>query len=172
MAQAVSSFADMAQVRSEDVKIPLLPVGTYRWEIFELPTEDGARSGFGQNLKVKIRCVAAADNFENPDALAAFEDEFGDYIGAVRTINFYFPTGENPNSKSTKPLAQQQIESMNRIMKFFEKICGLSEGTYEEYKVNCVNAQLLYTVSWEADEQNPGEFIEKMPDPRQMAPLA
>lgn len=170
--QIAQSFADMAALRPEDVKLIPLPRGTYMVEVFETPADPEPTSkGYGLMFRVKLRIVAPIENFENPGELEAYIDEMGDPSGTIRTLGFYIPTKDNPESKSTKSLQAQHLEALNRVIKYFSTILALGSKPLEEYRAECRGARHLLTVTWEQDPEAPGEFREKLPELRDCAPL-
>lgn len=166
MANTVSSLADLASVKMGDIPdaLPLLPRGTYMWEIIEVPEIAPTQKGYGEMLNHKCKLIAPHDDFENPDELDEYTAQFGDPKGSVRSVGIYFPTSINPESKSEKSLDTQQMEAQVRIKRFYSKVLGIEAESIPEAVSMARGARFYGMIDHEPHYQDASRNVERFED--------
>jgi hypothetical protein len=146
-------FAAMASLRDEDLPVARkLPMGTYIWSVDRIPAQEPSTKGGGLNVKVRLKCVGAIEDFEDPEAL----EEYGNVAGAVRTKTFYYPEQASSYPKMDEAeFADWQARAGNEIHNFFANILQIEGESTTERLSNAVGHQCLGTIVYKPDRQNP-----------------
>lgn len=151
-------FAEIANINVEDLpEVKLMPRGTYVWAVDRVPENKPSKKGFGTTISVRLKCLHAIDEFEDPDALK----DFGSPAGTVRTLYFYVPT--KPNDEQDEGQFQQaQAKAIKRLMDFLSNDLQVKGTTLGERLSLCVHHQCLGTITHKPDDRNPQEMVDDL----------
>jgi len=130
---------------SEIEKVPLPPVGTYRWQVIKLPEIREVSSDKGQWDAVEFSCraVEALDNVD-------MDGYKGKIDSIMNRVSFMFDKNDETNFQRTE----------NRLRTFLEKHVGCADESMSisEALNAAVSGQFLGDLNWSEDKKNPGEF--------------
>lgn len=138
------NFADLAQKKVEDIeRVPLPPVGTYRFQITKIPAVSTSNDGKWDILNVACRAVEALDDVE-------MDDYKGEVSGILQSVRFMF----------NKEDEVEFTKSENRMRTFFEKHvrCVEPGDSVGQMLNNSVGQQFLGTIAWSQDKNDPELF--------------
>lgn len=136
-------FKDIAKVKLDEVKkVPLPPVGTYRWVITKLPNIREFKGKDGrewQSMEFPIQVVQALEDVDP----AGYPGE----ITEIRqSLSFMFDRSDEA----------EFIKAQNRIKNFFTKIlqCVGEDATIGEGMNAAVRGQFLAPITWVPDKND------------------
>lgn len=138
------NFADVASKKvSEIERPPLPPVGTYRWSITGLPTTTTTADDKWDILTVPLRATEAMDDVN-------MTDYNGEVTGIVNSKRFMFNKQDEAEFEKT----------LFQVRTFFEKHvkCADEGDTIAQMLNNSVNQQVLGTIAWKQDKNDPEVF--------------
>lgn len=141
------SFADALDTNVSDVEAaPILPVGTYLWEI----VKDNEIRQAGEDWEVvsfACRCVSAEDDVDEDEI-----EEFGDPAGEFGRYEFMAPTAAGKEGE------RGRANTMDRVKKFCVDVLQLDEdGTMKELLEGVKGCQFLAQVT-HRENKNSGEM--------------
>lgn len=139
------NFADIASKKMDEVeRPPLPPVGTYRWSITKLPSQNESKDGAWDIVEYNVRAVEALDDVD-----------MSDYKGEVTNITQRLAFMFNKNDEV------EFEKSLYRFRTFLEKhVCCANEGdTIAQAMNQSVNGQFLGTIAWKQDPQDSENFF-------------
>lgn len=141
------NFNDVLSKNLSDVeRPPLMPVGTYRWVIYKIPSMDTMESANGtwDTVDIPLKCIAPTDDVD-PEALQAYG---GEIKGAVQTLRFMFDKADQ----------HKFDETLFRLKRFLNDHVGVDGGNIKEALNATVNKQVLATIKWQPDRNDPELF--------------
>jgi hypothetical protein len=125
-------------------KVPLPPVGTFRFQVMKLPEKTTSGDGKWDMLTFFCRAVAPTEDVD-PTALR----EYGEVKNIVMRHTFVFDKTDETAS----------LQTANRVKDFLTSHLGIDASlTGKEALNNSVNAQFLGQVKWTPDKRTPGEM--------------
>jgi hypothetical protein len=152
------NFADALDTRNDEVeKPPVLPQGTYTWQVTKVPTLSASKSGEWNIVEFPIRAVAAEDDVDEDEL-----QEFGSLNSAMNRVSFMAPTDPDADGDRKKTLY--------RMKTFMEKTLrvDVEEGaTIREMMDASVNCQFLAQAAWRPSEDGEDMYV----DVKNYAPL-
>jgi hypothetical protein len=151
------NFAEMASLKDEDLpEVKKLPMGTYEWEIDRLPETKPSKSGNGENITFRVKCIAPVDPFDGDDDDL---ETFGSVKGLVRIHRFYFPTsaGEDGDGR----LANNQARAAQDINTFLKVHCGVEGDSMQERMANCLRHHFIGSIRHVPDGRDPKKSQEE-----------
>ena len=139
------NFADALDTNVSDVEAaPMLPVGTYIWEV-QKDYETRAAGDDWEVISWLVRCVSAEDDVDE-DELA----DFGDPAGEIARVEFMSPT------TSGKEGDRGRQNTLNQIKNFLTNALQLpEEGSMGEMMAAAKGNQFLAQATHDQDKNNP-----------------
>ena len=135
--------SDLLNKRTGEVeRPPLLPIGTYRWEVKDTPVQDVSKTGT-EFVRFPCRPLEALDGVDE-DQLAAY----GTLALTVVSKAFYF---------SDEPEAKMWSERNAFEMTQFLEAIGASDGdvTTSQALASSKGLSFIADASWRQDKNNP-----------------
>lgn len=139
----VMNFADALNVKSEEIeRPPLMPVGTYRWIVEKIPSQDTIADGRYDVCDFTLKCMGAEDDVDEEDLA-----KFGDVTKVRRRLRFMF------NKEDEAEFGR----SLFRLKQFLTETLGIEEGnkSLKEMLNESVNMPLKADIRWRADKNDP-----------------
>jgi hypothetical protein len=149
-------FNTIANVSVSEVEPPKeLPAGTYIWSVDQLPEQKATAKGNGIMVNFRLKLVAPADPFENPVGL----EEYGNPVGEVRTVGFYYPEVK-PDDMTDDAFERRQKGAYTDIVDFLTSTLRVetSESLMEMLQAS-LYAQCLGTIKHVPAHNNPKKLV-------------
>lgn len=162
------NFAEMAKQSVDELpEVKILPVGTYIWEVDEVPDVAQSAKGDHDVIKVVCRVVGMPENNE-PDEEEL--NDFGNVVGEKLTMTFtVIREDADPNRYSPDDIPKMQARAVKQISTFFFDHLQLADEveTLEEAMSASVRRRFEGYVMHEPDNRDTERM---MPRIRQTAP--
>lgn len=139
------NFADVATKKVDEVeRPPLPPVGTYRWRVSKLPTQESR--GQDNQWDIVEFAVQAQEALDNVD----MDDYKGDVSGIFNRVTFMFDTQDEAKFEQT----------LFRLRTFLERhLQCAEEGMSINEALNAtVGNEFLGDIKWRQDKNDPETF--------------
>lgn len=144
----MTSFADALNTNASDVEAaPIMPVGTYQWEVIK----DHEIRAAGEDWEViswLVKCTGAEEDVDEDEL-----EEFGSPVGEVARWEFMSPTA------SGKEGERGRQNTLNRIKKWLTDVLMIEEsGTVGEMMAEAKGNHMLAQVT-HRPQKSSGEMM-------------
>lgn len=140
----MASFAEIANKKLADIeKVPLPPIGMYRWQVTKIPSIEVVSNGAYTNISIPVKAVEAYESVDSDEL-----QKFGGLKNVTSFVKFLYD-----NNDETKGL-----QTENRIRTFIERHCaveGAENMTITEALNALVNRQFDGEMKWRPDKNDP-----------------
>lgn len=142
------SFADALDTNASDVEAaPIMPVGTYHWEVFK----DYEVRKAGDDWEViswVLKCTGNEDDIDEDEL-----EEFGSPIGEIARYEFMSPTAGGKEGERGRQ------NTLDRVKKFLTDVLMIEEsGTMGEMMAQAKGQHLMAQVT-HRENKNSGEMM-------------
>ena len=153
-------FNSALDVQADAVeKPPVMPQGTYVWNVSKVPTLSVSKSGEWNIVEFPLRGISAEDDVD-PEELEAF----GAASAAMNKISFMSPTEEGPEGDASR---QKMLYQLKRFMQETLRVDAEDSATIRELMNASLNCQFLAQAVWRPSDDGQDTYI----DVKNYAPL-